>query len=321
MRKISLIALSLSATALHGHYCYCPSNDIVFFAEYAYLTRAEIRDFPLVERVFSPTHRQKILDTEDVVESLGSQSAIKAGILLNRNACSSLEAFYTFVLPWHTKKKVSNQGVLSYPFKNFDPLVGFIDANEVIVKYRSWLQNGELNYWIHVTPQFVNYFSFSWDMGLRYIWLQERFSLRYIKFDSASHYTVKTGNHLYGVQLGAMLEINPTDYWTWTFLGKAAAFANRAHAHVRITDPVDANLPPSYSKSRLASTGLVEGYAQLAYHLSPFTSLYVGYQGFLLYGVALAPEQRALSTRRITNFRTSGDIVIHGFYLGANLRF
>jgi len=321
MRKISLIALSLSAASLQGHYCYCPSNDIVFFADYAYLNRGEIRDFRLVENTRNPRDPFKVLDTEDVVESLGDQSAIKAGILWDRNIERSLEIFYTYVIPWSTTKKVRDAGVLSYPFREIQPLLGFINADQVIIKYRTQLQNGELNYWIHVTPQYVNYFSFSWDMGLRYINLQEHFSLRFIKPATEARYAVKTGNNLYGVQLGAVLEVNPTDYWTWSFMVKTAAFVNQAHTHVNVTDPSDANVPPSYSRHRLASTGLLEGYTQLAYHMSDFVSLNVGYQGFILFGLALAPEQRALSKRRMTNFRTSGQIVINGFYVGANLRF
>jgi hypothetical protein len=321
MRKISLIALSLSAASLHAHYCYCPSNDIVFFADYAYLNRSGIREFRLVENTRNPRDPFKVLDTEDVVESFGDQSAIKGGILWDRNIDRSLEIFYTYVLPWNTTKKIRDVGVLSYPFREITPLLGFINADEVIIKYRSWLQNGELNYWIHVTPQYVNYFSFSWDMGLRYINLTEHFSLRFIHPGGNARYAVKTGNNLYGVQLGAMLEINPTDYWTWTFMVKTAAFVNQAHAHLNVADPFDANAPFSYSRKRLASTGLLEGYTQLAFHVSSFVSLHVGYQGFTLFGLALAPEQRALSKRRMTNFRTSGQIVINGFYVGANLRF
>ena len=158
-------------------------------------------------------------------------------------------------------------------------------------------------------------------MGLRYINLQEHFSLRFIHPDGNARYAVKTGNNLYGVQLGAVLEINPTDYWTWSFLIKTAAFVNQAHDHLNVTDPFDANAPFGYSRKRLVSTGLLEGYTQLAFHVSSFVSLHVGYQGFTLFGLALAPEQRALSKRRMTNFRTSGQIVINGFYVGANLRF
>ena len=111
------LGISLSAASLHAQSCYCPSNDIVFFADYAYLTRSGIRDFRLVENTTNPNDPFKIIDTEDVVESMGDESAIKAGILWDRNIDRSLEVFYTYVLPWHTTKKIKDVGVLSYPLE------------------------------------------------------------------------------------------------------------------------------------------------------------------------------------------------------------
>lgn len=322
MRKIPLIAFACAAASLYGHEYYCPSNDIVLFADYANLTRSSIRDFPLVKNTTIVTKPKTVLDTEDMVDAMGNESALKVGILWDHNAFDSIELFYTYVRPWHSKKTFNNPGVLSYAFKDFATVLnGFFDANTVVAKYSSSLQNGELNYWIHVTPQYVDYFSFSWDMGLRYISLQEHFSLRFIQPTAEAHYAVKTNNHLYGVQLGAVLEINPTDYWTWTFLVKTAAFANKANDHVLITDPTDANAPPNKSKHKLVPTGLVEGYLQLAFHPFSFLSFHVGYDGFLLFGVALAPEQRALSTSRSIGLRANGQIIVNGFYTGLTLRY
>lgn len=321
MRKIPYIALALTATTLYGQDYSCTGCDLIFQAEYAYLHRGGIRDFPLVKDTTTLISESKVLDTEELVDNFGCQSAIRGGILYNASICSTLELLYTYIMPWHTKKTITNPaGVLSYPFKDFAPVAGFVNAHRVIAKYQSWLQNGEFNYWIHWTPQYINYFSFSWDMGLRYIQLEEHFSLRFFKSQQA-RYAIKTGNNLYGIQLGAMLEINPTDYWTWSFQLKGAAFVNQAHNHVMVFDPSDPNAPPGYSKHKLDSTGLIEGYAQLAYHMSSFMSLHIGYQGFLLFGLALAPEQRALTSRRIKTIKTTGQIVINGVYAGVSLRF
>ncbi|MBS0628964.1 MAG: hypothetical protein JSS30_01920 [Verrucomicrobia bacterium] len=322
MRKIPFIAIACAASSLYGHDYYCPSNDIVLFADYAYLTRGEIRDFPLVKNTRVLTDAKTLLDTEDLVEAMGSESALKVGILWDHNLCNSFELFYTYVRPWHSKKTLNNAGLLSYAFKDFRTILnGFFGADTVVAKYSSQLQNGEFNYWIHVTPQYVDYFSFSLDLGLRYISLQEHFSLRFLFPAAESHYAVKTNNHLYGAQLGAVLEINPTDCWTWSFMVKTAAFANKANDHIQITDPFDVNAPPNKSKHKLVSTGLVEGYVQLAYHASSFLSLHVGYDGFLLFGLALAPEQRALNNSLTTTLRANGQIVVHGFYTGLSIRF
>lgn len=329
MRKISLFALALATAQLHGHNYSCPTSDLVFKAEYAYLNRGEIRDLPLVKKRTIPTDGfisllgggETIFDTEDLLESLDSQSAIRGSVIYKPSICSSLELLYTYVLPWNTKKTITHPGLLSYPFKDFMPLRGFINADQVVSKYRSRLQNGEFNYWIHVTPQYVNYFSFSWDLGLRYIFLRERFSIEFIKPNSVARYSANTKNELYGIQLGGMFEINLTSCWTWSFMLKGAAFANQVKNDVSVIDPTDANVPPSFSKSKLTSTGLIEAYGQLAYNIYSFFSVHAGYQGYLLFGLALAPEQRGLSSNRITCLKSSGQIVIHGLYAGASLRF
>jgi len=322
MRKFPLIAIACAVTSLYGHSYYCPCNDIVLFADYAYLTRSGIRDFPLVKNTTVLNDPKTVLDTEDMVDAMGSESAIKGGFIWDHDMCSSLELFYTYIHPWHSKQTLSNQGLLSYPFKDFATVLdGFVDAETVVARYRSWMQNAELNYWIHVTPQYVNYFSFSWDLGLRFISLEEHFSLEFIRPIAEARYSVKTDNYLYGAQVGAVLEINPNSCWTWSFMAKTAAFANKVKGKISITDPLDEDAPPDQSKSKLFSTGLVEGYAQLAYHISSFLSLHVGYQGFLLFGLALAPEQRALSSSSSATLRGTGDVTIHGFYSGVSIRF
>lgn len=320
MRKKPYIALVLASASLQGYDYCCFSRDIEFLADYAYLNRSQVHDFSLVRRTISPGREKTILDIGDLVEDMDSQSAIRGGILYHHSPSATLEAIYTFVLPWEGRKTNIGAADLSYAFRGQTPLLGFINANAATAKYRSWFQNGEFNYWIHVTPQYVNYFSFSWDMGFRVILLEEHFNLQFTKPLSVARYSIKTNNNLYGVQLGAMLEINPTDYWTWSFLIKGAAFADRVRRNAVINDPSSA-VQLNYSKAKLASTCLLEGYAQLAYHWTSFFSFHAGYQGFILSGIAIAPEQRVLKSIPKSSIRVKGQVVINGMYVGLSLRF
>ena len=111
-----------------------------------------------------------------------------------------------------------------FPFKDSDFGFDYHKASKAEAKYETRLQNGEFNYWGHVTPQRVNYFSFSWNAGFRFIYLRENLRLRFFRAEESSPYTIDTFNSLYGVQLGAMLQINPSSCWTWTFMIKGAGF-------------------------------------------------------------------------------------------------
>lgn len=323
MRKIFLAALFLCQISLQAQDYWCLDKHISIRADYGYFRRQGIRDLRLVEDTSQVVGEKpkKLLDTDDLVDRFNYQSAIRGGLTYHNEECSSLEALYTFFYPWSTKSRVFADGTLQFPFKDPFISIDFRNADEAVARYRSWLQSGEVDYWGHVTPQRVCYFSFSWTLGLRMFFLEERFKLVFKRGDTESRYKIKTHNNLYGPQLGAMFEINPSCWWTWTFIVKGAGFLNDAENKVLITDLNDTFELRDYTKRKWTDSWLLEGYGQLAFHWCSWLSLEFAYQGFILSGLVLAPAQRDVSASEKRRINTKNQIIIDGLYAGLMISF
>jgi len=172
-----------------------------------------------------------------------------------------------------------------------------------------------------VTPQRVDYFSFSYLAGFRYIYLRETMNLAFTKQEETSNYKVKAQNHLYGPQLGFVLEVNPTRCFSWLFQIKGAGFFNSVESDVFLGDIGNTITLKNYDKKKWTDSWLIEGYGQLAYHPTSFLDIHIGYSAFLLAGLVLAPEQRDIhpSSRRFIS--DIGQIVIDGGRAGITLTF
>ena len=325
MRK--LFFASLLCAGLQADDYWCLDKHFSVRGDYGYIRRQEIRDLRLVEdtsimqELNGNLKAKKKMDTDDLVDRLGWESAFRGGLTYHSDECGSLEALYTYFFPWEATTTVNADGTLRFPFKDSTISVDYVDADRVEGKYKSQLQNGELNYWGHLTPQRVNYFSFSWNLGFRALYLRENFNLLFVKGADKSDYSIDTYNILYGAQLGAVLEINPTCHWTWVFMIKGAGFFNVARNTVCIGDENNTITLREYTKKKWTDSWLLEGYGQLSYHFCSWFSVHYGYQGFILTGLVLAPEQRDVSARTRRRIKDEGQIVIDGMYGGLTFSF
>lgn len=321
MRTLSLAALLAIASPLVAHDYWCLNHHFNVYADYGYIRRQDVRDLSLVKRGESGTRSKTIIDNEDLEKRLHWESAIRGGIIYNVDACTSWEATYTYFYPWTAKTSATGDDNLFFPFK--DPTFGddYRDASRVIASYDSRLQNGEFLYWWHKTPQRVDYFSFSWTVGFRYIYLREKLRLLFFRETDISPYKIDTFSDLYGAQLGAMLQINPSCCWTWTFMIKGAGFFDVAKNEVEIRDQDDRIKIRDYKKNKWTDSWLLEGYGQLAYHWGSCFSLHFGYQGYILTGVVLAPNQRDIARTEHRRINAKGQIVIDGLYAGMDFSF
>lgn len=316
--KILLLAVALASTSsLIAHDYWCLNNHFSLYADYGYMRRQDVRDLSLVRQL--PNRR--VLDTKALEERLGWESAIRGGVLYHVTACHSWEATYTYYYPWASRRTVTGNNNLFFPFKNPDFGDDYHLAFKAKACYESRLQSGEFNYWGHLTPQRVNYFAFAWTAGFRYMRLRESLRLLFYREEDRSPYTINTLNNLYGIQLGGMLEVNPSECFTWMFWVKGAAFFNAGDNRVKIRDQNDQITIRAYEKSRWTDSYLLEAYGQLAYHFTSCLSIYAGYQGYILTGVVIAPNQRDIHTRSKRRINTKGQIVIDGVHAGLSFGF
>jgi len=324
MRKACFSLCFLASIPLQASCYWCLDYSITTQLDYGYLRRSEIRNLRLVEdtaRVKGSGRFKKVMSTEDLVDRMNWESAIRAGLTYHRNDKTSLEALYTYFFPWKGTKTVTADGSLQFPF--IDPVFSedYTGADKARAEYESWLQNAELNYWGHLTPSRANYFAFAWILGFRFLYLKEDFDLKFSKVGSSSLYAIETKNLLYGAQLGATLEINPSKRWTWTFQIKGAGFLNVAETDLCIGDENNTIVLKEFTKERWTDSYLLEGYGQLAYHWRRNFSVHFGYQGFILTGIALAPEQRDVKLKDRRRVHAKGQIVIDGLYAGLEYSF
>ena len=326
MRKLIPCALILASTALHSDDYWCLDHRVRISIDYGHIRRQGVRDLRLVQEDAVLMERKKglvpikVMDTDDLAKRFGWEPAIRGGVTFNGTACSSVEFLYTYFHPWTAKKTVTGTA-LQFPFLDPTETVDYRMASKVETEYKSQLHNGEASYWGHVTPQRVDYFSFSWNLGARIMYLKEKMGLLFFRETDKSLYSVETTNNLYGPQLGAMLEINPTCRWTWTFMVKGAGFFNVVQNDVCVRDRNNTVQIIDYKKESWTDSWLLEGYGQLAWHWSSFFSIHIGYQGYILTGVALAPNNRDVHETQRRHLNDKGQITIDGFYAGLDLSF
>lgn len=321
MKARFLAPLVLMAAPIVAQDYWCLNHYFDLYAEYGYIRRQDVRDLTLVKRGTSNEDAKTVVDNEDLEKRLHWQSAIRGGIIYKPNACNSWEATYTYFYPWTANTNAKGDNNLFFPFKDFSFGDDYHHAFLAQAFYETRLQGGEFNYWGHVTPQRVNYFSFSWNAGFRFIRLKENFRILFHRENDISPYYINTYNYLYGAQLGAMFEINPSCCWTWTFMIKGAGFFNDARNEVDIRDQNDRISIRQYEKDSWTDSWLLEGYGQLAYHYQSWLSVRFGYQGYICSGLVIAPNQRDIGLTRKRRINTKGQIVIDGLYAGLDFSF
>ncbi|NGX37446.1 MAG: hypothetical protein K1000chlam2_00602 [Chlamydiae bacterium] len=327
MRKLFPATLLLICANLQADDYWCLDKHVSIRGDYGYIRRQEIRDLRLVEdtsvmqELNGNLKAKKVMDTEDLVDQFGWESAIRGGLTYHSSECASLEALYTYFYPWEGTRTVKADGTLQIPFEEFSIFSDYVNADRAEGKYKSQLQNGEFNYWGHLTPQRVNYFSFSWNLGFRAMYLREDLDLLFTKGSNQSLYSIDTYDILYGAQLGAVLEVNPTCHWTWSFMLKGAGFFNVARNEVCIRDENNEVTLREYTKRKWTDSWLLEAYGEIAYHWNSWLRFQFGYQGFILTGLVLAPEQRDVRATTSRRIKDKGQIVIDGMYAGLTLSF
>lgn len=324
MKKLLLALPLLASLQLQASVWECRSRNNTFNLglDWGYIRRSEIRELPLAKDSFLTvsSNNQTVLDTDDLMHDMDWESALHGSFLYTRNEKASLEIAYTFYFPWEGKASVTADGSLFFPFNDLQT-IDYVNADRAAAKYRSWVQNAELNYWGHVSPRLLNYFSFSWVAGARFFYIRENFKLSFTRGPETSDYKVGTKNRLYGLQLGWLFEVNPSKRWTWSIALKGAGFLNDARQTTFVGDEGNELTLANYTKDQWQGSWLLEGIGKITYRWASWFHIHAGYQAFLLSGLALAPPQRDVDLTEGRRIDNSGQIVLDGFYAGVNFSF
>lgn len=190
----------------------------------------------------------------------------------------------------------------------------FAAVDRIATTYASRVHNGEINF---ILP----YGSIQYLAGFRYFELDENFNITGTDtlLGSSSTYSIQTGNHLYGSQLGVR-----TQWEVGRFIFdaecKAGAYANIGQQHQTVNDPALLPRNTGAQERQAAFVGEVAAYAFIPMG-SHFTGR-LGYTGVWVTDLALAPNQIDFSNTATsgTGVNMCGSTIIHGFNAGVETR-
>lgn len=225
----------------------------------------------------------------------------------------------------------------TYPASLFSPFTDFgnpdfpeairerFDYNHFVrIESTSTLDNMEMNLWHRLaTPP--EQLEASFLVGLRYMSI-----LEYFRYHSESDVPgvgttnfvdTRTGNHLFGAQLGALLTFPIEPSWSIDWELKGAVCGNRAHENTRYTP--DGVPGPLIGRREGRTTFVGETSVMLVYEFTPRLTVHAGYQALWVDGLALAsenvPRDAYILIEGPGQLVHSGNIVYHGPQLGLNL--
>jgi hypothetical protein len=185
------------------------------------------------------------------------------------------------------------------------------------------MDGAELNFWHHMTPRRVNYFSVSWGLGARYLLLAEKFKMAFRRGANKSDYKIATSNQLIGLQAGLVFEWNPTKRVTWGGCVKFAGFGNQAKQTSFLFDKNNTVTLRHFDQSGLHGAYLGDFTAYGQYHIGSWFNIDAGVQYIQIGRIALAPEQIGFGTGTHSGDRLaiSGIPNFYGFWFGISAEF
>ena len=318
--------LGITSTA-YAHDDYSLNSHVLLTGEFVYMRRSRIHDHSIVT---DPTkHRHcpdcdfSILDTENVMQSMDYEPGYKVTLTVMPTRRWSLELNYLWLEEFSGEKKRHHTSNLTFPFDRTTYTKDYHLADKVKAKYESRFWDAEVNFWYHMTPRRVDYFSVSPIAGLRYVNLKEHFDLIFLKGSHKSNYDIHTTNHLGGVQLGLNIEVNPTWHWTWEVSLKGGVLWDYSMHNVFLGDNNNTTTLRKFYGHKHHVDYLADALATLGYQLNSFLNIHVGYQMIYIYGLALAPEQlsKGVASTSGESVYTKGEIILYGLIAGLSIGF
>lgn len=240
-----------------------------------------------------PDH--EVLDVHDLDPGFKPGWRVGASVMTSKR--TTYEASYMHINHWHRVETAHADRSLSFPFTHERYTRDFKRASQAKGIIKSHFRTAEANLWRHLTPRRENFFSGSVIFGLRYMVLDENFNiifhrrLKKTKISEKSNYTIDVNNHLYGGQLGANLQWNPTRRWSFDFDAKVGMALDHVSEKSFLGDKDNQVTLRHIRMVRYKSPLFVDTAAMLTYQWATHYNLHVGYQCIYMNGVALATDQ------------------------------
>ena len=259
------------------------------------------------------------INSNNLVDKMGYEPGLRVGLKLYYNMCSTWELRYTGLLYWKGEKEINCPGNLRLPSCFVLNTQDYNFADRASAIYYSNLFTCDLNYWRHVTPRYLNMFSVSWTMGLRYIDIGEKIRLSYRKNTNSSHFRVKTHNHLFGPQFGGDFECNPYRFLTWGFGARAGALYCRSKQNTFMNDVNSTVVLKDFHPSGSNFAYMAEFFPFIDFSVTKHFTFHFSYEAFYVGKVTLADKQ--IDFPDGDDLYDDGNIVYHGLFAGIQFNF
>lgn len=259
------------------------------------------------------------VNAKDLIHDFHFQPGVRGTVTIMPNQDYSIEGRYLSEFQWKGEKSKQCISGLNFPF---DPneTEDWRLASAARAQYTTDLWSTEFNYWRHVTPRRVNYFSISWVVGLRYLELNDDLKITYRKRSHLSDYRIKTRNHIGGVQIGGDFQANPYKQVVWGLSGKMGLMANYCDQLTRLSDINNAVLLRNFNPEGWRFTWVGEIAPFFTLYFFPQMYLKLSYEVLFIYNAALAPNQVGY-TDSGSALNDNGRPLYHGAYGGLGLDF
>jgi hypothetical protein len=236
------------------------------------------------------------------------------------------QARYLGFLHWNGSSSAACPGSLQFPFATgFNNTVDYQDADSMKGTCDTRYWSVETNYWCHVTPRRVDQFSVSWVFGLKYMDLNEHFTLQAHSIGSSSRYRIETKNRIAGPQLGGDIEINLGDNFTCGVAGKGGLMVNFGQNKTVFRDDNNTKTLKSCNPSDFNGVFFGEIAPFLLFNLSKRVLFKASYELTYLSNIALAMNQITFNEDDTTNLlnqvTVGGSFMFYGAFVGIGIDF
>lgn len=325
MKKWFVPVCLIYASTLFAGDDWSMNNHWNFYGDYAWVSRkSQMLHNKTLVRKTEKGITTPVLKSGHLLNHFDGENGFRAGGVYMQRTWS-IEGCYLYSNQWMGESYVHGHENLSYPFKKHeDPEIvrAFLRRDHAHAEYTSQFWTADLNYWRHVTPRRMDYFSFSWIAGTRYVQLNETTKdVFQKKSGKRSEYKIATKNGMFGPQTGVNIQVNPYRQWSWDFTGKIGGLLDQEEQKMSIRNKWN-----KFRGGQSHDMGIalfVDLYATLTWHFFRHANLHIGYEVFYMSGLALAAERykRTTSEHALVTVKAIGEACIYDAFGGLTIAF
>ena len=239
----------------------------------------------------------------------------------------SLHVEFQGFLNWSKQEYARAKGCggshIEIPFGPLTYCVSTSDWNSggfAYFRHESSLNSISAGIYSHASPVFLDYFTLSEIVGLRYIDFTEELKIKVHTPTALSCYFVETKNNLIGVQMGGRFLYSSSRYYALSLDLKGGVFVNVIRAHPKLFDHNNTITLFNQKVNEKVLSYVAEFHPYIIYNISDNFFVETAFDALVLWNVSLA-------TKFVTFTRDQSDIFTrsyryyNAFQFGVGFRF